>query len=234
MSDAAGGTGSTGTTGTTQTTGEGAGTGTTQAPAQQAQAQTSTQQSQQAADSILGGATSQGQEGATTEPGTTPATQVADIEIKVPDGVEVDAATMDRFKPLAKEMKLDSAGAQKLVDLYIDSQTNFSKKAEAAWTATKEQWREAVSKDTEIGGAKFEETVRVARQAIEKFGGQALKQALNDLGIGNHPEIVRFAYKVGKAISEDSIGGTTGAPPQQNSEEAAYRAAFPSMFPKQK
>jgi len=28
---------------------------------------------------------------------------------------------------------------------------------------------------------------------------------LKDSGIGNHPEMVRFAYKIGKAISNDAV-----------------------------
>lgn len=169
-------------------------------------------------------------EGATTEPGTTPTQQVADIEIKVPEGVQVDEDLMGKFKPLAKEIGLDSAKAQKMLDLYIEAQKDTSSKIEAAWNETKEGWRESIKKDAELGGAKFNETVSIARKAIEKFGGPGLKQALNELGIGNHPEIVRFAYKVGKAISEDSVAGVSSAPPKVSDEEAVLRAAFPSMY----
>lgn len=185
---------------------------------------------QTAEQDILSGEPAKAQVDATAQQGTTPDTQAADIEIKVPDGVQVDEDLMGKFKPLAKEIGLDSAKAQKMLDLYIEAQNGYSSKIDAAWNETKEGWRETVKKDPEIGGAKFNETVGIARKAIEKFGGPGLKQALNDLGIGNHPEIVRFAYKVGKMISEDSVAGITGSPPKANDEEAKLRAAFPSMY----
>lgn len=214
----------TGDTGTTQTPAapEAPATGTTQAapPAEQAPV----------VDTLLTGAEPTGQDGATSQPGTPPTQQPVEIEIKVPDGVQVDEAVLGKFKPLAQEIGLDSAKAQKVVDLYIEAQNGFASKAEAAWNETKEKWREAVKQDPEIGGAKFNETVAMARRAIDKFGGPALKQVLNDLGIGNHPEVVRFAYRIGKAISEDSVAGAAGSAPALSDEEAMLRKAFPSMY----
>ncbi|MEC7472463.1 MAG: hypothetical protein VX946_03765 [Pseudomonadota bacterium] len=49
-------------------------------------------------------------------------------------------------------------------------------------------------------------------KAIEKFGSPELRQVLNDSGLGNHPELVKFCHRIGKAISDDSLvlGGTQG------------------------
>jgi hypothetical protein len=160
---------------------------------------------------------------------TTPPTP-AEIEIKLPEGVTLDPATLDKFKPLAKEFGLDSAKAQKLVDLQVEALNAQRQQADAAWGEQRTQWVETAKKDAEFGGAKFAENVKVAQAAIEKFGGPALKKALNDYGLGDHPELIRFAYRVGKAISEDSIRGATAAPAAGNDQDAKLREAFPSMF----
>jgi hypothetical protein len=158
-----------------------------------------------------------------------PAT-AADIEITVPDGVEVDKGMLDGFKAIAKDLKLESKSAQKVVDFYVGKQKEAIEAQESAWTEQKQQWREAASKDKEIGGAQFDANVALARKTIDKFGGPGLKQALKDLQLGNHPEIIRFAVRVGKAMSEDTIVPGNGPGGGKSDAEAQLRAAFPSMF----
>lgn len=165
------------------------------------------------------------------KPGSEPVA-ASEIEIKVPEGVELDSAMLDKFKPLAKEYGLDSAKAQKLVDLYVDGMNAIMEKADAAWGETRKGWLDAVKKDGEIGGAKLAENVAVARKAIEKFGSPELKKVLNDTGLGSHPEVVRVFFRIGKAISEDSIAGSTGGPPAVKDPEAKLREAYPSMYQK--
>jgi hypothetical protein len=159
--------------------------------------------------------------------------QAGEIEITVPEGVELDKGLLDKFKPIAKELKLDSKGAQKFVDLYTQAISESNTQAEAAWNDQKQAWRDSAMKDPEFGGPKFKENVAVALKAIDKFGGPELRKAFNELGIGNHPEIIRFAYRAGKAISEDSIVHA-GRPPTLTDEQTKLRQAFPSMFPQDK
>ena len=68
--------------------------------------------------------------------------------------------------------------------------------------------------DAEIGGDKLPENLAVARKALETFGTPELKALLNESGLGNHPEVIRFFYRSGKAISEDRVirGGAAGQP----------------------
>ena len=44
-----------------------------------------------------------------------------------------------------------------------------------------------------------------AKKAFDQFGTPELKTFLNDTGLGNHPELVRWAFRVGGALSEDGI-----------------------------
>jgi hypothetical protein len=45
----------------------------------------------------------------------------------------------------------------------------------------------------------------VAKKALDAFGTAELRSLLNESGLGNHPEVIRFMFRAGKAISEDSM-----------------------------
>ena len=64
------------------------------------------------------------------------------------------------------------------------------------------------------------ETVEAMENYLLKFN-----EMLDSSGLGNHPEMIRFLHRVGKAISEDSVvvGGTTTS---QLTREAVL---YPSM-----
>lgn len=158
-----------------------------------------------------------------------PATPPAPLQLKAPDGVEAPEA-LTKFAALANELKLDGQGAQKVVDLFGEA----VRTAEAAKAAELEKlhasWASALKADKEVGGAEFDANTQVARKAIAKFGSPELRAFLETTGLGNHPELVRWAYRVGKALGEDSVAGATQSPGQQPDEEARLRQWYPTMF----
>jgi hypothetical protein len=89
----------------------------------------------------------------------------------------------------------------------------------------RQDWREQSQNDSEFGGDKFEESIAVARTAIAKFGTPELKQLLDEHGVGNHPEVIRFMVKVGKLTAED-VPGTTGA--QVTPEQDRVKQLYPN------
>lgn len=70
---------------------------------------------------------------------------------------------------------------------------------------TSKEWAEASRNDSEFGGAHFEQNIGTAKQALERFGSPELVQLLGQSPMGNHPEVIRFLVKVGKAMSEDTF-----------------------------
>jgi hypothetical protein len=128
-------------------------------------------------------------------------------DFKAPEGVELDATAVDRFKTVAGELKLPAESAQKVVDLYADI-----RKAEAEAFANQVQaWGDEVKADKELGGDKLAENLAVAKKAVDAFGSDEIRSLLDSTGMGNHPAVVRMMVKIGKAISED--GFVKGAPP---------------------
>lgn len=142
-------------------------------------------------------------------------------ELVMPDGVQLDPAAAEEFTAIAKELKLDQAAAQKLADVGA-KMAQRQVEAHAQLVAT---WTEQVKTDKEIGGDKLDENLGIARKAIDSFGSNELKTLLNSTGMGNHPEVVKFALKVGKAISEDRF--VTGSPKGPETDTA--KKMFPNM-----
>ena len=148
--------------------------------------------------------TSEGQEGSDVE--------VDFSKFTVPEGMELNADALEAFKPLAKELGLKQEGAQKFVNIgvdlvqkVLDSQAQFKNDQSEAWA------KEA-AKDSEYGGEKFEKSRSFIAQGRDKFWSKEAIKALDDAGLGNHPEILRGFYKIGVASAEDSMAGGKGTP----------------------
>lgn len=166
------------------------------------------------------GATDEAQktEGEATGEGKPPADGEQEVEYKfdAPDGIELDAAQVDQFKAIAKELKLPADKAKAIVDIAV--------KAEAArheaFANQVKAWGDTVAADKELGDP---ENQAVARKAIDTFGTPELKSLLNSTGLGNHPEVVRLALRVGKAISEDAVHGkAAGEAPARDAASLLY------------
>lgn len=142
-------------------------------------------------------------------------------EFKMPEGVELDKAAADEFSALAKELKLDQATAQKVADVGA----KMAQRQTEAHANLVNSWVESVKTDKEFGGDKLDENLATARKALESFGTPELKDVLNSTGFGNHPEVIRAFYKIGKAISED--GFVKGSP--RGAETDPAKKMFPSM-----
>lgn len=133
-----------------------------------------------------------------------------DYTFEFPEGIEVNEAELNDFKAAAKELKLDADGAKKLVAL----RTKYAQAQAEAHTEMVEKWAADATTDKEYGGDKFQENLGIANKALETFGSPELREFLKTTRLGNHPELVRLMYRIGKGISEDKFvkpGATTGA-----------------------
>jgi len=151
-------------------------------------------------------------------------------EFKVPEGFDPNTEGMNELKATAKELGLTPEQAQRIADLGVKQAQGFAAQLADQQKTLTAQWAEETTTDKEIGGDKLPENLGVAKKALDTFGTKELKTLLNQSGLGNHPEIVRFMVKAGKAISEDGKL-VTGSAAQ------ADRAAMPienRLYPNQK
>jgi hypothetical protein len=124
-------------------------------------------------------------------------------DLKMPEGVEVDQAMLDQFAPTFKELGLTTKQAQALADKFIEAQTKQGDAQRETWAKMTGEWVDQAKADPEIGGAKWDATVKDASGIVKRFGNDALRDYLNASGAGNHPEMIRFMAKVGAMIGED-------------------------------
>lgn len=165
----------------------------------------------------------QGKEGAQNAEGKDDSGKAAesdapvDYTFEMPEGIELDQARADEFKEIAKSLKLSQEDASKLAQLAIKREQQL---VEQHVNQVKE-WGDTIAKDKVLGKP---ENQAVAKKAIDTFGTPELKQYLQASGLGNHPELVRLAYNVGKAISEDKFiaGRDGGNVVPKNPEDVLY------------
>lgn len=164
---------------------------------------------------------------ALTEEGGKAANTNSEFVPKVPEGFKTDDPVLKSITDIAKADGLKGEVAQKIVDLYVEQQ----KAAVERWTSQTQEWMTGAKADKEYGGEKFDANLSVARKAIAKFGSEEFGKLLDATGLGNHPEMIRFVYRVGKGFADDSVAGTTGAGAADvSSEDAKLRAMYPKMF----
>lgn len=155
------------------------------------------------------------------------------LAVTLPAGMVPDE-TLAAFDSAARDLHLDAAGAQRLVDLHHQAVERVAAEETAAWHEVTSGWRDAVKADKEIGGPNFDANVKLARQVLDTYG-PGLKAELKNLGLGNHPEVIRLLVRVGRALPAAPASRTASTSPaaqQTPSREESYRQAFPSMFKK--
>lgn len=154
----------------------------------------------------------------------------APLELKLPEGVQAGEA-FEKFKGLAKEYGLKGEQAQKVVDLFVETQRQAQQEQDTKYEQLKASWRDELKTDKDIGGVKLDASVQAARKVILKFGDAALREGLERTGYGDWPPLVRLMAKLGKAMGEDSVAGANGGAPSPGADPDAHlRKMYPTMF----
>lgn len=122
-----------------------------------------------------------------------------------PPEVALDPTVMDAFGEIAKGLKLSQEDAQNVVNQMapLIVKNDAARIAELA-TVASNAWIADAKADKEFGGDKFEENRAIALKAFEAFGTPELKKILIDSHLGDHPELIRWAYRVGKQLGPDN------------------------------
>ena len=148
-------------------------------------------------------------------------------EFTQPEGVSMDAEALGEFEGLAKELKLSQEEAQKVTDIGVKLAQKWEAKQADVIQQAAAEWAASATADKEFGGDKLTESLVVAKKALDAFGTPELRSLLNDSRLGNHPEVIRFMVRAGKAISEDRMV-TGGAGPAKAGTDTA-KALYPNQ-----
>jgi len=183
-------------------------------PAAQPAAATPPAEGQQQGDGKPGDKPAEGKEGDKPEAKPLTAEDFAS-GIKMPDDLSItNPEGLAAFQGKFAELGLSVEQAQALVDLQAEQHRKAIEAQKSLKAEARAEWGKAAAADKEYGGAAFAANAGIARQAFQAFGSPALVELFDQTGIGNHPEVFRAFYRVGKAMAEDgrvaSGGGATG------------------------
>lgn len=185
------------------------------------EAATTTNEGQAASDTTAQSATGAEGQGQQQQPaeGQTAAEGNADTgktdEAKKPEGapesydwgdVQFDSDVLTAFGEVAKELNLTQDAASKVLDKMAPV---MQARQQAQFESVRTEWAEQSKADPEFGGEKLNESLGIAKRAMDAYATPELKTLLNESGLGNHPEVIRLFVKAGQAISEDTV--VTGA-----------------------
>jgi hypothetical protein len=141
------------------------------------------------------------------------------------EGMTIDPALVEAADPVLRDLGLSNEAANKLLPVAqkVQEATReavLSQLADAG-AAQKKAWLDAFVADPEIGGAKREETQGLAAKALDALGfaaGHPFRDALNETGFGNHPDMIRAFRRLGEMVGEDGafvrshVGGADTRP----------------------
>lgn len=144
-------------------------------------------------------------------------------EFAAPEGQSYTPSVIEAYSEVAKEIGLTQESAQKVLDRVSPAMVAAQ---QAQLAAAFKQWETDARADQEIGGDKFDANLGIANKALDDLGTPELRGLLKESGLGSHPEVLRFFYRAGKAISEDTrvvTGGQRATPPDP------AKRMFPNM-----
>ena len=147
-------------------------------------------------------------------------------DFSLPEGFEPNSDTIGEFKELAKELDLSQETAQKLIAMQIKVQTQFQEAQIAEWDKVQKKWEDSARNDKEYGGKSFETNLGFAKTALDKFASDEFRETLEETGMGNHPELIRFLVNIGKGIGEDDVMKDGTKP---GGDKTASEIMFPNM-----
>lgn len=155
-------------------------------------------------------------------------------ELTPPDGFEaIDTEVLAEAEPVLKELNLTNDQANKLMPIAGQLVKKTLERAEAAITnravENRKAWNDAFEADEEIGGANKDATIAAAARAFDHYGikkGEGVRQLLDESGLGNHPDMIRFVARVGRDLEEGSFERGGAAPQPKAPEQKLYGAEF--------
>jgi hypothetical protein len=157
-------------------------------------------------------------------------------EFTVPEGTTLDEQTGTEFKAIAKELDLTQEQAQKLLDFGGEKLRAQIEAPYKLWHETQAKWQAKVKADPDIGGTKYEQSIKDAAQVFvpgesnpfvkSDAEAKALREALNMTGAGNNPAMVKFFVKIGALLKEP---GSLSGRPVKDTQQSLLSKMYPTM-----
>ena len=125
-------------------------------------------------------------------------------DFTAPEGVTIAPKMLDVLKDTAKSLNLSQADAQAMVDKMLPGmQADNHTAVQTLAKQVSDGWLTAAKADATLGGEQFDANLAVAKRTLTTFGTPELTKFLDASGLGNHPELIRWAHKIGSLLGPD-------------------------------
>lgn len=136
----------------------------------------------------------------------------------MPEGMELDQALADAVTPILQKHKVSPEAAQELAGAYASRVAEMTaggqealdkayvERRAADMAQQSEAWLDATKSDKEIGGANFDAVKGRVMEAVGAVATAEAKQAFNEQGWGNHPELIRMIHRLIDYTPQDRGG----------------------------
>lgn len=154
--------------------------------------------------------------------------------LTIPKDSVLEAKAVESVMAFAKEHHLTNEAAQKALErenaaVAADRTRQTEANVEAFGKLARETWPGEIKADKEFGGDKYDATLVEVKRAAEKYITPEEKEILNSTGWGNHPLLVKFFARVGRAMANDTLtmGGGAGAGQRDTTLEGRAARLYP-------
>lgn len=134
--------------------------------------------------------------------------------IELPEGMTLDEGTLQELGSVCREHGL----SQKVFSSLVAKMSPVLEQRQAErLEGLRRQFLEDGRKDTEIGGARWKETMNSANAAYRKFASKDAQKLLEATGLNCHPAIIRMFRDINAQISDDAVVRGRIVGPKKNS-----------------
>lgn len=146
--------------------------------------------------------------------------------LKLPEGMPKEQPAYENFVAKAAELKLAPEQAQALLDTVAPELQKAINAPYEAWATIVTENAAKCATDPEFGGAKYKENMATCAKGIHAIMGadaKAFTDMLAFTGVGNFPDMIRFAFRAGKMVEEGSpVSHSGGNGPKADLAERVY------------
>jgi len=121
----------------------------------------------------------------------------------------------------AKENNISQQAAQKILDIKLSEKQKFEDGTKKNLANAIEQWKDAAKNDPEIGGEKFDRAIKLAELTVAHYDKE-FNDLLAKTGLGSHPLLLRFLYRVGLDLENDKLVSNPKNAAPENRQDYEY------------
>lgn len=132
-------------------------------------------------------------------------------DVEMPEGIELNKDITEKFNGIAGKYNMNQKGADEIMalggEIALNVKDNVVKAIARQAEEQSAKFYEALKSDSELGGNKLEESLKMANLSYLEFiqKDQEVHNLFVQTGLINHPTVVKAFYEFGKQMQDGGI-----------------------------